>query len=194
VHIELTDHLRCPSPHAESFLVLLPGTMDRRRVVSGTLGCPVCGRVFEIKEGIAEFGESAPSSGRTALTAEALAAFLGLTGPGGYLALAGGVTALGPDLGRLLPGVGLALVNPPPGAVDSTEASVLRAGRLPIKASSLRGIALGADVATDSAWVADAVRAVLPGLRIVGEGGGPPPDGIEVLARSGQCWVGIRRR
>ena len=194
MHIELTDHLRCPSPHAESFLVLLPGGMDRRRVVSGTLGCPVCGRVYEIRNGVADFGDGAPSDGRTALTAEALAAFLGLTGPGGYVALAGGVTTLGPDLGRLLPGVGLALVNPPPGAVDSAEASVLRGARLPIKASSLRGIALGADVAADPAWVADAVRAVLPGLRIVGEGGEPPPDGVEILARSEGCWVGIRRR
>ena len=43
MHIELTDHLRCPREHAEAFLVLLPDRMDQRRVVAGHLGCPVCG-------------------------------------------------------------------------------------------------------------------------------------------------------
>lgn len=192
--IELTDHLRCPAPHAERFLVLLPDAMDGRRVLSGTLGCPVCGRVYRVEEGVAEFGDGTPTDGRTALAAEALAAFLGLSGPGGYVVLAGGVTALAPDLAPLLPGVRLALVNPPAGVADSAVASVLRAGRLPIKSSSMRGVALGVDAAADPAWVADAARAVLPGLRIVVEGGGEPVEGVEVLARSGQCWVGIRRR
>src|ERR1041385_7775662 len=75
--IELTDHLRCPSPHAEQFLVPLPGAMDGRRVVGGSLGCPVCGRVYGIAEGVADFGDGTPTDGRTAITAEALAAFLG---------------------------------------------------------------------------------------------------------------------
>ena len=191
--IELTDHLRCPSPHAERFLVLLPGAMDGRRVLSGTLGCPVCGRVYRIDQGVAEFGDDTPTDGRTALTAEALAAFFGLSGPGGYVALAGGVTTLAPDLAALLPGVRLALVNPPAGVPDSPVGSVLRAGRLPIKSSSMRGVALGVDAAADPAWVADAVRAALPGLRVVGEGGGEPPDGVELLARSGECWVGKKQ-
>src|ERR1041385_8050891 len=193
--IELTDHLRCPSPHAEQFLVLLPGAMDGRRVVGGSLGCPVCGRVYGIAEGVADFGDGTPTDGRTAITAEALAAFLGVSGPGGYVALAGGVTALAPELAALLPGVRAALVNPPAGVADSPVASVLRAARLPLKSSSMRGAAPGADAAADPrgasalrtrrlplksssmrnvalgadadagpAWVADPVRAVLPGL------------------------------
>jgi uncharacterized protein YbaR (Trm112 family) len=191
--IELTDHLRCPSPHAEQFLVLLPGAMDGRRVVGGSLGCPVCGRVYGIAEGVADFGDGTPTDGRTAITAEALAAFLGVSGPGGYVALAGGVTALAPELAALLPGVRVALVNPPAGVADSPVASVLRAARLPLKSSSMRGVALGADAAADPAWVADAVRAVLPGLRVVVEGGGEAPEGVEVLAHSAECWVGKKQ-
>ncbi|HEV8358789.1 MAG TPA: hypothetical protein VGQ17_18690 [Gemmatimonadales bacterium] len=193
VHIELTDHLCCPAGHAERFLVLLPDAVDGRRVVSGTLGCPVCGRVVRLAEGSAIFDQAAPSDGRTALTAEALAAFLGLSGPGGYIALVGGVTSLAGELAALLPGIRLALVNPPPGTADLSEASVLRAARLPLKASSMRGVALGADLAGHAAWVADAVRATLPGLRIVAEGGEPPSEGVELLARAEECWVGKKQ-
>jgi hypothetical protein len=132
MHIELTDHLRCLSDHAESFLVLLPDAMDGRRVVCGTLGCPVCGSIVRIEDGIAEFGGGAPSDGRTVLSAEALAAFLGVTGPGGYIALAGGATSVAAELASLLPGIALVLVNPPAGTADSLAGSVLRAGRLPL--------------------------------------------------------------
>ena len=188
--IELTDHLACPSDHEEQFLVLLPERMEGRRVVSGDLGCPVCGRIVRVEEGIADFGDALPSDGQTALTAEALEAFFGLSGPGGYLALAGGVTSLADELIALIPGVRLVLVNPSADRPDSDQASVLRATRLPLKTGSLRGIAVGADLAADPAWVAHAAHALLPGLRMVAEGGEPPRSGIEVLGRVAEVWVG----
>jgi hypothetical protein len=185
--IELTDHLRCPTDHPEQFLVLLPDRMEGRRVLSGDLGCPVCGKVVRLDNGIADFGGAPPSDGTTTLSAEALAAFLGLSGPGGYVALAGGITVVAPDLAPLLPGVRLVLVNPPPGTSDSEDGSVIRAARLPLKTASMRGIAVGADLARHRAWTADAARAVLPGLRVIGEAGQPP--GGEVLGRVGEVWV-----
>ncbi|NOT10140.1 MAG: hypothetical protein HOP28_18255 [Gemmatimonadales bacterium] len=189
--IELTDHLRCTVGHDESFLVLLPGTMDGRRVVTGTLGCPVCGRVVELTDGVADFGSGMPAADATTLTADAVHAFLGLGGPGGYVALAGAATALASELVARQPGVRLVLINPPIGTPDSPEASVLRAGIFPLNSSSMRGVVLGRDLAVDSRWAADGVRAVLPGLRIVAEGG-EPPGGVEVLARTDGCWVGRR--
>jgi hypothetical protein len=190
--IELTDHLRCPTVHAEQFLVLLPSRMEGRRVLTGELGCPVCGLVVLLADGIADWGEAAPSAGRTALTAEAIAAFLGLSGPGGYVALAGSVTVLAPALAPVLPGIRLILVNPPAGTPDSDVASVLRATRLPLKSGSMRGAVLGADLAGASDWVEQCVRSVLQGLRVVVEGGEPPALGVEVMARSGACWIGRR--
>ena len=187
--IELTDHLACPSAHEEQFLVLLPNRMDGRRVLRGDLGCPVCGRVVKIADGVAEFGESAPSRGATTLSAEALAAFFGLSGPGGYLALAGGVTSLARPVAELIPGVHLVLVNPPVGTPDTELASVLRSPRLPLKTASMRGVGVGADLASDPAWIGGAARALLPGLRMVSEGG-VPPEGVEELARVGDVWVG----
>jgi len=191
VFIELTDHLRCPANHPEQYLVLLPEKMEGRRVVTGALGCPVCGRTTRIAEGIADFGGAPAAIGRTSLTAEAVAAFLGLSGPGGYVALIGGVTSLAPELASLLPHTGLVLVNPAENTQDQA-AGILRAARLPLKTSSMRGVAIGADFAGEPEWLNHATGVVLPGLRIVAEAGEPPPS-IELLARSPECWVGKRR-
>jgi hypothetical protein len=189
--IELTDHLRCTEQHAEQFLVLLPGAMEGRRVVGGELGCPVCGKVVVLAEGVADFGGGTPSAGAGALSAEAIAAFLGLSGPGGWVALVGNVSVHAGALAERLPGVRLVLVNPPSGTPDSLEASVLRARRLPLKQGSMRGAVVGGDFGCDPAWVADAAGAVLGGLRMVVEGG-EPPRGVELLARAEGCWVGRR--
>ncbi len=191
--IELTDHLACPADHEEQFLVLLPEGMEGRRVVRGELGCPVCGRVVRIDQGIADFGEARPSDGCTALTADALVAFFGLSGPGGYLALVGGVTSLAAPLAALIPGVRLVLVNPRPETPDTDAGSVLRSPGLPLKTATMRGVAVGADLATDPAWLADAARALLPGLRMVAEGG-TPPERIQEMARVGDVWVGSAGR
>jgi hypothetical protein len=193
MHIELTDHLRCLSDHAESFLVLLPDAMDGRRVLRGTLGCPVCGSIVPVEDGIAEFGGGGPSDGHTGLSAEAVAAFLGVSGPGGYVALVGGATAVAAELGALLPGIALVLVNPPAGTADSHRGSVLRGGRLPLKQNSLRGVVVGRDAAETTGWVSDAIGAVLPGLRVVVEGGAPPAVGVELLATAEGCWVGKKQ-
>ncbi len=193
--IELTDHLICPAGHEEQYLVLLPGEMDGRRVVTGDLGCPVCDRVVRVRDGIAAFdGAPGPADTPTALTgdavtAEAAAAFLGLHGPGGFVALAGSVGGLAPELHALLPGIALALVNPPAGTTDTLEASVLRAARLVLKRSSMRGVVVGPEFAPQPDWIADAIRATLPGLRIVALGG-EPPETVQVLGRTAGCWVG----
>ena len=190
--IELTDFLRCPEHHVEQYLVLLPGRMEERQVLTGELGCPVCGKVVQLQQGSVDFGGATASSGRTTLSAEAIAAFLGLTGPGGFVALIGNVAALADQVAPLLPGIGLVLVNPPPGPWPQA-AGILQAARLPIKQGSMRGSVIGSDLSRDSAWVADAARAVLPGLRVVGEGSEPAPD-LELLAQSEGVWVGKAHR
>lgn len=193
MYIELTDHLRCPVAHAEEFLVLLPSRMEGRRVLEGALGCPVCGLVVQLAGGIVDWGEAASSAGHTALGAEAVAAFLGLSGPGGYVALIGGVTVLAGALAPLLPGIRLVLVNPPAGAHDSEEASILRAPSLPLKSASMRGTVLGSEYSESEAWVSASIGSVLHGLRVVVEGPGTELEGVEVLARSEECWVGKKQ-
>ena len=191
--IELTDHLRCTEPHDEQFLVLLPELLSGRRVIRGDLGCPVCGKVVRLEEGVADFGGGVAATGPPGLTAEAIASFLGLTGAGGYVALVGAIGGIADSLRALHPGIRFVLVNPPADTLDSEPASVLRAGRLPLKGGSMRGVVVGGDLAADRSWVADAVRAVLPGLRVVVDGGEPPEDAVELLGRTEGCWVGKRR-
>jgi uncharacterized protein YbaR (Trm112 family) len=188
--IELTDHLRCPADHAESFLVLLPDVLDGRSVRSGQLGCPVCGRTFPLTDGVPDFGGGPQLDiPDTALSGEAISAFLGLGGPGGYLALVGGPARVWHEIERLNPGIALVAVNPCPDLLDQRSISVLRSQRLLLKSHSMRGVVLGRPFSNDPVWVTDSARAVLPGLRVIGEGRTPTQTGLELLATAGEVWV-----
>jgi hypothetical protein len=131
---------------------------------------------------------------RSALDADALTTLVGLHGPGGYLTLVGPVAVLWQEVAELNPGVALVAVNPPHAVPDSAGLSVLRAGRLPIKSGSMRGVVLGRPFADEPYWIGEAARVVLPGLRIVGEGKDPPPELVELLASAEGAWVGTKVR
>jgi uncharacterized protein YbaR (Trm112 family) len=88
--IELTDILRCPQPHEEQYLVLIPDEIVDRSVRSGRLGCPVCRREYLIRDGIVDFPGGTAGGATSMVEPGALAAFLGLGGPGGYVAVIGG--------------------------------------------------------------------------------------------------------
>jgi uncharacterized protein YbaR (Trm112 family) len=191
--IELTDHLRCPAEHEESFLVLLPDRIEDRSVRAGQLGCPVCGRTYDLADGVFDAGGAPPvPSGGTGLTAEHLSVLLGLHGAGGYAALVGPVASLWPEFTQLNPGVALIAINPDTRVTDSPGISVIRGGMIPLKSRSLRGVALGRPYADDPFWVGEAARVVLPGLRILGEGAQPPEEIVDLMASTGGVWVGQR--
>jgi uncharacterized protein YbaR (Trm112 family) len=193
--IELTDHLRCPADHDESFLVLLPDKMEGRSVRTGHLGCPVCGRTFQLADGVLDTGNapaSDPGKG-SALSADALTTLVGLHGPGGYLTLVGVVASLYDQVAELNPGVALVAVNPPSEVADTAELSVVRGATLPIKSASMRGVVLGRSFADDPYWIKEAARVVLPGLRVVGEGSDPGGDLINLLASADGVWVGVKQ-
>jgi uncharacterized protein YbaR (Trm112 family) len=194
--IELTDHLRCPVDHDESFLVLLPDRIEGRSVIGGQLGCPVCGRTFALADGVFDTGDAPEldpgTTGR--LDADALTALVGLAGPGGYLVLVGAPGDLWAEVAALNPGIGLVAVNPGAEIVDAPGISVIRSGRIPLKSRSMRGVVLGRPYADDPHWVREAARVVLPGLRIVGEGSAPPSETIDLLASTEGVWVSTRRR
>jgi uncharacterized protein YbaR (Trm112 family) len=193
--IELTDHLRCPADHAESYLVLLPDEMRDRSVRAGRLGCPACGRTYTLSDGVLDLGGGEVTMpDATLLTAEALTALVGLSGPGGYLVLVGRPAADWREVAQLNRGVGLVAVNPPPEVVDEPGISVLRSAVLPLKSRSMRGAVLGSPFGGDPAWVSEAARVVLPGLRVAGEGPVPDSRTLELMAAAGGAWVGTPRR
>jgi hypothetical protein len=187
--IELTDHLRCPADHRESFLVLLPDRLEGRSVRSGQLGCPFCGRTFELKNGVLDLGDAAPAPLPPALDAEAITALVGVNGPGGYLVLVGSPAAAWSEVAELNRGVALVVVNPPSGIEDQGLLSVLRGSRLPLKSRTVRGVVLGKPFGGDPHWVSEAARVVLPGLRVVGEGPDPSSELLELMASADGVWV-----
>ncbi len=197
--IELTEILKCPRDHPESYLVAAPLVMDGRRIVRGVVGCPECRAEFPVVDGVAYFGApgpGGPAGGRGTAgpdyDAAALAAFLNLDGPGGYAALVGRAARHGAALAELIPGVHFVAVNPAPGVAPGPRLSVLQCARgLPFKSSQLRAVALGAPHA-GPAWVGEAVRILLPGLRLVVEGEGAQPAGIVELARGAGLLVGAK--
>ena len=82
--------LRCPREHEASGLVLAADTIDGRHVVTGVLGCPVCEAEYPIREGVAYFVDSVPAPAAPRRDdVMRTAAMLGLTEPGGVIALAG---------------------------------------------------------------------------------------------------------
>ncbi len=163
--------------------------MAGRRVASGSLGCPICGKVVAVTEGTIDFGGEPPPPGATALSAAAIAAFLALEGPGGYLALFGAVGGVAAELAGLMAGVRMVLINPPAGVVDSETASVLQAGRSPLKSRSMRGVVVAGDHGGDPRWTEAAIDAVLPGNRVVVEGARLARPGLEILGEAAGVWV-----
>lgn len=191
MHIELTDHLRCPQDHEEAFLVLLPDRMEGRRVVAGHFGCPACGWNTAWTDGIPDFKEGWRSSESPPYDAAAAVALLGVVGPGGWLALAGSAGALAPELAALLPGVSMVAINSSVEVVPADQVSVIVSGAWPIKARAMRGVVLGGDA---TGWRDAALGSVLPGLRAVGSGAPPPATpGVELLGSEAGLWV-VRRR
>ena len=72
--IELVDALRCPQPHAESWLVVASTRTQARHILEGTLGCPVCRAEYPIVDGVVDFRGDSAAAATTATTAAATAA------------------------------------------------------------------------------------------------------------------------
>ena len=214
--LEVTEILRCPRAHDESFVVCVAYAMDGRQVARGVIGCPVCQTEYPITDGAVDFTDvpahrrtDAPTdeSGTLArryagtpagtpagtLTAEAAAAFLALEGRGGYVLLAGSAARLARDLAALVPGVHLLCVNAPLEVERVPECSyAASAVGFPIKTAQVRGVVLGADCVAEP-WLAEGVRVLLHGLRLVAEDERAGPAGIVELARGAGVLVGEKR-
>lgn len=193
--IELTEYLQCPQPHDETYLVLVPEAIADRRVRSGSVGCPVCRRVYPIAEGVVEFGPADVADYPPADSLpdpKSVQALLGLGSPGGFVVLMGSASREAPALTKLASGVHFVGVNPPPDVEASPFLSPLKsARRVPLKAGVMRGVVVGAEHA-QSPWLEDAVRVLLRGQRLVvfreqGEIGG-----MERLAVGEGLWVGAK--
>ncbi|MSR06589.1 MAG: hypothetical protein EXR93_05930 [Gemmatimonadetes bacterium] len=198
--IELTDLLRCAGDHADGHLVVATGEMRNRRITRGMIGCPVCNAEYWVEKGVARFGatdrtEMTDDADRTAAAPDAAAihAFLGLGGPGGYVALVGTATRAAHALGQLLGDVHLVGINAPDGVFPDTMFSLLESpGFIPLRTASVRGVVVGGERANEK-WLSEAARVVLPGQRIVVLSDKGEAPGIERMASGPGVWVGVKR-
>lgn len=187
--IELIDRLRCPNDHADTWLVAAVTRTTHRRVVDATLGCHECDAEFEIRDGDVWFGARVPSVPMIASEDEAMraAALLRLEEHGLYL-LDGGWGSLAAALLGVLD-VSLFLADPPPAPGDSAAGQCTLRGvgdRWPIAAAALHGIAIDR---ASGARVADALRILRTGGRLVAPANALVPAGARELARDERHWV-----
>ncbi len=199
MRVELLDLLRCPAEHEDSWLVLSADTWQDVHVASGRLGCPVCRAEYPISGGVANFSASAtipvaqsperlPGAGENPRDrVMRLAAQLDLREPSGVILLEGRYSALATELAADFVSSVVALSGD---GLSSPGVSVIRIGdRLPVRSWILRAAAV--DLAGVAGFtLAEVVRVLRSGARLVAPAAIEPVDGLSEVARDDQEWVG----
>jgi uncharacterized protein YbaR (Trm112 family) len=197
MHLDLVDVLRCEQPHDDGWLVCAAVKVQGRELLDGWLSCPICEAQYPIRDGLVVYGPH----DRSAHVAQQptddevlqLAAALELTRPGLLVALAGRWAAFAGALSALVP-TRFVLVNGPSvvGLMEpAVLASLVGARGLPLPTGQLHGIALD-EGHIGEATLADALRALSAGGRLVLPPGADFPDGVEALAEDARLRVGVR--
>lgn len=198
MQLALTDHLRCTGLHVETWLVARADVAEHGWMIEGVLGCPVCLVERTVRGGVVAWDPMAKLVARqrdaTHVPDEEatvrLAALLGLTDSLLPFVLCGAAGACAPALGGLA-AAAFVLLDPPDDASAGLATVIRGAERLPFAERSVQGIAL--DSAHAGANVIEsAVRALVPGGRMVAAPRVPVPAGIRELARDAAEWVGER--
>jgi uncharacterized protein YbaR (Trm112 family) len=175
VFIELIDLLRCPNQHADSWMVAAFNKMDGRFVVDGRLGCPICSRNYEIRDGIADLrvelddlpsSSREPENGADGDAALRAAALLGLSSPRSLVLLVGAAAGLGEWISEMTEARVMA-INPFD-RISETEriASIRVNDRFPFAPVSVDAIML--DDSASETLARDAGRVLRQGGRLVG--------------------------
>jgi uncharacterized protein YbaR (Trm112 family) len=200
MYIDHVDSLRCTADHEEAWLVAAADEWREGRILRGRLGCPVCRVEYRIEHGVAHFEgtdepEAESEGGAIELdsgeaTVLRLAAQLDLGQPGGLVLLAGRFTRLADRVARLMEMPNL-LLNAPPGVLAAGGSPILAYRRLPLASGVLRAAAIDG-LAASSELVAEAVRVLRFGGRLLLRDARGVPEGISVIARDAHEIVGER--
>ena len=191
--IELTEFLKCPTAHENTYCVLSAEEMVGRHVVSGTVGCPICHNEYSIREGILFLSEdetSASGGDVSVIDASGVLALLALQSPGGYVVLIGSASLLAPQLIEMMEAVHFVGVNSPePESVSPSLSSITQSRVLPLRNSFCRGVVIGSEHCQPH-WLEESARILLSGQRLVALAELDGVDGLETLAVGEGMWVG----
>ncbi len=200
MHIELIDVLRCPRPHAFTWLVAQTAQIRARDVVSGILGCPECQARYPIAAGVLDLRahavpvatpQFAKPEQETIMRLAALLAMADVTS-GALIVLAGEHAASAPALSKMFDGFQLLAVNPTVELESGGAVSIVRTeGEVPLRDDVARAVAL------DSAHAAPelmegAARTLTSGGRLVAPAAASLPGSVRELARDALEWVAER--
>lgn len=189
MHVDLLDVLRCPEAHEPAHLVASVDEWRERHVISGWLGCPVCGSRYVVHDGVVHFGGEWPVVAGAAPDPVRLAALLDLAEPGGLAVLAGRYALAAAEVARLCE---VQLVVLGAGGHSRGPASVLHpATVLPFRDAVLRAAAVD-EVAASRVGLGEFVRALRPGGRLLAQSSLALPGGVRQLARDDVEWVAER--
>ncbi len=203
MHVTVIELLRCPAGHAESSLVASAARQIERRIIDGSLGCPVCGAEYPIRNGVADFRRDPATEGAgTALerreppneeAAFRLAAQLDLTVPGRLLLLFGDYARLGPALSIMFDAICVAINAPQREEQHIAEhASALRSGAtIPIAPRTAHGAAVAEDELRQLQLEQVRERLRVSG-RLVIPASAALPEGLTLLAQDERELVGVR--
>lgn len=183
--------------------------VDDRELVSGFAGCPVCHLEARIADGVVRFPAGEPERSAEARTPTApvfaeddftrLAALLGLDEPGGTVLLTGSYARFAARLAAELE-LAVVIVGPPtldtPASMPGASLVELEEPAIPFSDHTFRAAALDATGTQQHvrALMADAIRTVTIGGRVLGMEALPLPDDVKELARDEREWVGQRER
>jgi uncharacterized protein YbaR (Trm112 family) len=204
MHVDVIESLRCPQPHADGWLVATVDTVVDRRIMRGTLACPVCTRTWDIRDGALRMDGAGPptdatgTSGETPRTTAPLdvadlrgdavrtAALLDLRDARGLVLLTG-AAACAADALVACTGVLVLAVNPPEG-VARAHTRLYVHDVLPLGVETLRGARLDPAHAS-STWLGRVLRAVERGGRVIAPVAAEVPPALVELARDEHDWV-----
>ena len=188
--LEMVDLFRCVRVHRESWLVAAIDEVDGRVIINGRLGCPVCSTEYEIRDGVLEISADVPHDHDERAQADPwrIAALLDIQQPSANVVREGVHTQTVDALLAIVPGRIVAL-NPLGDLAPQERLAVIRSHpTIPLRSASVESVALTA--ATDPA-LAEAVRVLRTGGRLLAPAGTPVPAGLREIARDEQEWVAV---
>lgn len=191
MRVDTIELLRCPANHELTPLVTVANARDGDRLLEGVLGCPVCYAEYALSGGVVVLSDTSRAHTESERRADALrtAALLGLDEAGARVLLVGTYAECADDIERAVEGQCIAANAALATGFASADALIADGARaIPFANAVLHGIAI--DHAHQH-WLADAVRVVRVGGRILAPAHAPVPDNCKELARDDHEWVGV---
>jgi hypothetical protein len=194
MRLELSERLICPSSHERTPLIVMALETRERDLVRGTAGCMTCHRNAAIAQGDVVFDTSVVASNDASTLPESsaidrLEAQLGLSEPGARVLLSGRYAQFAAALAQRVDALVVVLNAPVPRAAG-VGGVYLAEPVVPFSDATFNAAAV--DQGVSAAQLADVVRTLQRGGRLVATLPMELPDGVRELARDATEWVGTR--